>query len=185
MQISEKRLAANRANSLKSTGPKTPTGRRNSSRNAIKHGILASAVLIEGESTRRFNELVQSFHDEYQLEGPSARALIDKLAESQWVLLRIWTVQSAVISHEMQRLADSGTGQSPAIRAMLAMRSLSENSRYSELLSRYEHRYDMQHHRAMQALNRMKEEKLAGTKQSHQSEENKAPCQEPKATITH
>jgi hypothetical protein len=37
----------------------------------------------------------------------------------------------------------------------------------------------------MLALNRMKEEKLARAKQSHQPKENKAPCQDPKATITH
>ncbi len=33
--------AANRANSLKSTGPQTELGKANSSRNAIKYGVFA------------------------------------------------------------------------------------------------------------------------------------------------
>ncbi|GEM_PF-2410874 len=39
MQVSQQRLAANRANALKSTGPKTDAGKRRSSRNACKHHI--------------------------------------------------------------------------------------------------------------------------------------------------
>lgn len=37
----EKQIAANRANAKRSTGPKTPTGKRRSSGNAFKHGLSA------------------------------------------------------------------------------------------------------------------------------------------------
>ena len=36
---SEKQIAANRANALRSTGPKTVAGKRKSSRNAYRHGL--------------------------------------------------------------------------------------------------------------------------------------------------
>ena len=58
MATSDRKIAANRANAAKSTGPKTPRGKRNSSRNGIRHGLLASVILIEGESRDRFLELI-------------------------------------------------------------------------------------------------------------------------------
>jgi hypothetical protein len=44
--ISEKRLAANRANAQKSTGPRTPEGRAKSSQNAVKHGFRATSFAV-------------------------------------------------------------------------------------------------------------------------------------------
>jgi len=42
--ISERKLLANRANAKRSTGPRTEAGKAASRRNALKHGILSSAV---------------------------------------------------------------------------------------------------------------------------------------------
>ena len=41
------KIEANRRNALKSTGPKTPVGREKSKRNALKHGLLSKAIVIE------------------------------------------------------------------------------------------------------------------------------------------
>lgn len=60
-------------------------------------------------------------------------------------LLRLWAVESAGIEHEMRRQTDSALDENPPTRAMLAVRSLGDNSRHSELMSRYEHRFDRQH----------------------------------------
>jgi hypothetical protein len=50
--MTEKKLAANRKNALKSTGPKTPVGKTTSSRNAVKHGILAITPIVSGLESR-------------------------------------------------------------------------------------------------------------------------------------
>ena len=47
MVASNARIAANRANCLKSTGPKTPEGKARSRMNALKHGLCASVVVAE------------------------------------------------------------------------------------------------------------------------------------------
>jgi hypothetical protein len=47
MQLSEARIKSNQANSLKSTGPKTPEGRRQSRKNALKHGLCSEVVGLE------------------------------------------------------------------------------------------------------------------------------------------
>jgi hypothetical protein len=44
--ISEKRLAANRENAKKSTGPRTTAGRERSSRNAVKHGFRSGSFCV-------------------------------------------------------------------------------------------------------------------------------------------
>ena len=47
MHCSEARIAANRANARKSTGPKTPEGKAISRANALKHGLCANVVVPE------------------------------------------------------------------------------------------------------------------------------------------
>src|SRR5437763_565656 len=42
-------LTANRRNARKSTGPKTEAGKHRSSKNAVKHGLLAAIVPVETE----------------------------------------------------------------------------------------------------------------------------------------
>ena len=46
LPVSEKRLAANRENAKRSTGPRTPAGRARSSRNAVKHGFRSSSFAV-------------------------------------------------------------------------------------------------------------------------------------------
>ena len=45
----EKMLAANRANALKSTGPRSLAGKMRSSRNALSHGLTAKQPVLPGE----------------------------------------------------------------------------------------------------------------------------------------
>ena len=51
---SQQRLEANRANAKRSAGPKTEPGKARSKINAMRHGISAQAILIEGEYPRQF-----------------------------------------------------------------------------------------------------------------------------------
>jgi hypothetical protein len=47
MIVSEVRIAANRRNASRSTGPKTEEGKKHSRANALKHGLCASVVVAE------------------------------------------------------------------------------------------------------------------------------------------
>ncbi len=47
MPASEARLAANRKNALKSTGPRTAAGKERSRANALKHGLCSTVVVAE------------------------------------------------------------------------------------------------------------------------------------------
>ncbi len=45
-RISPRKIAANRQNALKSTGPKTPQGKAYSRTNALKHGLFAMDLSV-------------------------------------------------------------------------------------------------------------------------------------------
>jgi hypothetical protein len=47
MIVSEARIAANRRNARRSTGPKTAEGKEKSRANALKHGLCASVIVQE------------------------------------------------------------------------------------------------------------------------------------------
>src|SRR5450759_5377218 len=56
-----KQFEANRRNSQKSTGPKTPDGKSAVSMNALRHGLRARSVLLPGEDRNEFNQRVRSW----------------------------------------------------------------------------------------------------------------------------
>jgi len=62
---SEKQIQASKTNGARSRGPITEQGKRNSSRNSARHGLLSQTVVLNDESAARFQQL---------LKGPHARA---------------------------------------------------------------------------------------------------------------
>jgi hypothetical protein len=84
MELSEKQLAANRANAIKSKVPVTPHGNRMSSRNGTKHGVLASVLLAEGESRERFATLMNGLYAENKPVTPIEIGYVNKIGVAQW-----------------------------------------------------------------------------------------------------
>ncbi|WP_435020068.1 hypothetical protein TA3x_001628 [Tundrisphaera sp. TA3] len=80
MTCSPARLAANRANALKSTGPTSPEGRRISSRNALKHGLAgAGDVLPEGDEAE-VDAVAAQLVAEMKPSGLMGRILLKRIA---------------------------------------------------------------------------------------------------------
>jgi len=61
----EKQRAANRANALKSTGPRSKKGKMRSRTNAMTHGLTAKQVLAPGETTEQLDELLEGLIAEF------------------------------------------------------------------------------------------------------------------------
>jgi hypothetical protein len=112
--ISPERLAANRANAQKSTGPKTPKGRAASRMNALKHGLLSQEVLIcsphRYESEEELFALYDRFRDELQPMGPLELMLCDQIVTTHWRLRRVLAAESAEMALNLRR------GRSPSNR---------------------------------------------------------------------
>ncbi|HSY18981.1 MAG TPA: hypothetical protein VK815_11630 [Candidatus Acidoferrales bacterium] len=100
--ISEQKLAANRRNSLKSTGPKTLRGKAVVSRNALRYGVLADAMVVKGhavkESARKYEELCQELHESLTPVGLLEEMLTGQIAAVTWRLRRVRKAESGEIA---------------------------------------------------------------------------------------
>src|SRR5262249_51729248 len=76
-EISARRLAANRGNAQRSTGPRTMKGKRTSSQNRTEHGFYSPDLLIRWgpakEDPKEFRALRRAFAEELQPETARER----------------------------------------------------------------------------------------------------------------
>lgn len=84
---SEARIAANRLNAQKSTGPRTEEGKNRSSQNATKHGLCAGRVVLPDEDAEEYQALIDEWLEAYGGD-PASRALAERAAAAQWKLRR-------------------------------------------------------------------------------------------------
>ena len=99
---SQARIDASRANGAKSRGPITPEGKLASSRNSLKHGLLAKTVVLAGESKEDFIELLASYQEEHQPETPTEETLIENMAAARWRQQRVWNMETAGLDQEIR-----------------------------------------------------------------------------------
>jgi hypothetical protein len=95
---SEKQIQANRQNALLSTGPKSASGKANSSQNALKHGLTGQVVVISGEDPAEFDDLRLMLWNQYEPHGVAEEELVDRIAAHLWRLRRVPAFEAAVFS---------------------------------------------------------------------------------------
>lgn len=94
MVVSDARREANRENALKSTGPRTEEGKARAGRNALKHGLTATRVAVEGEEGRNYEERVAAFRDQFPPKDAWQQLLIEQMARVSLRLSRIEQAES-------------------------------------------------------------------------------------------
>jgi hypothetical protein len=100
-QVSPQRLQANRANAKRSTGPRTARGKRNSSRNALKHGLLSKDLVIgigeAKENVREFQRLLSELAEDLQPVGRAEESLVEIVASCDWRFRRALRAEAGEI----------------------------------------------------------------------------------------
>jgi len=147
---SDKQLQASKANGARSRGPTTEQGKRISSRNSTRHGLLSQTVVLEEEEPERFLELYAAFLDEYQPRTASQLSLVETMVVARWRQLRIWGAQKTAMDRDMA-LQDPSVGPA-SVRALAALRGSPESSCPPDVLLRYEIAFDRQFSRALARL---------------------------------
>ncbi len=94
------RAAINRANSQRSTGPRTPAGKQRSSLNALRHGLTAASAVLPSEDPAALDAHRRRFFDEYQPATPTESQLVQELADTSWRLNRIPLLEAQVLEAE-------------------------------------------------------------------------------------
>src|SRR5689334_24521780 len=106
----EKQIEANRLNSQKSTGPRTPEGKRAARLNALKTGIYSMVECIKGESYEKYEELTEEFFNQFQPVTPADRSLVDMLVTAEWNLRRCRRLEAQMYEREADRLLSREDG---------------------------------------------------------------------------
>lgn len=94
MPTSEKKIAANRANAQKSTGPKTAEGKARSSRNATCHGLNSKEAVIQNENPDEFEALRRDLLDAYRPADAAESTLVEEVAACFWRLKRVRSMET-------------------------------------------------------------------------------------------
>ncbi|MBV8841526.1 MAG: hypothetical protein JO307_01835 [Bryobacterales bacterium] len=146
---SQRKIDSARRNGALSKGPITEAGKLASSLNGLRHGIFTQTVVLEGESKERFMELHAALMAEFQPRTTAEAALVETMVIARWRLLRVLAIQKAGLDLEMARQPSPA---SPAYQAAIVFKNLADNSRFLDLLSRYEISFDRQFSRALSLL---------------------------------
>jgi len=87
-------IQANRSNAQKSTGPRTAEGKERASRNALKHGLLAREVVIQGEDPAEFELFREGMLEELAPAGTVETMLAQRVVSLSWRLRRAERLQT-------------------------------------------------------------------------------------------
>ena len=99
---SNKKILANRKNSLKSTGPKTVNGKFKSSLNSIKHGLYAEKIAVIGENIDEVNDFIERLVKELKPVGVHQEFIVSKMIDIAIRSKRIAMFEAGIVNHEMQ-----------------------------------------------------------------------------------
>ena len=109
---SQKQIRANRENATRSTGPRTTAGKQAVRYNALRHGLLAQAIVLPDEEEDDFKALIGLLYDELEPASELESVLIDRIAACAWRLRRVLRVETSLIMHkEWEELAERGYRQ--------------------------------------------------------------------------
>jgi hypothetical protein len=92
-----RQLEANRRNALNSTGPKTDEGKKQSRRNALRHGFTAETVIEPLEQIEEYQLFEQAIVSEYLPQTPVERELVHRLASLFWRLRRATSIETGLL----------------------------------------------------------------------------------------
>jgi hypothetical protein len=97
----DKQIEANRANSKKSTGPRSVAGKAASSMNALQSGIDAESNIIPGEDSAQLEALTSQYLAQFRPATAQERQCVDTLVRADWQLRRLARADAAIWKYQM------------------------------------------------------------------------------------
>ena len=153
-----------RRNGAKSRGPVTEEGKRTASRNAVKHGIHSTRVVLEHEDPTLYDRLLGAYLDEWQPATPTEEALVLDMVNSRWRLQRIQHLASAMVEQEMEDFKkDIGRKHRKMTAESICAQAHERNAPVGSLdnFERWEARLHRTFHRSLKTLRSLQTERLA------------------------
>jgi RecG-like helicase len=145
MPASEARIAANRENSKRSTGPTTEEGKVRSRANSLKHGLTGAGVVLVEADAAEVERRSASFAIELNAVGEVGQALARRAALNSVRMERAADQQeAALLEHvrEVEEVFEAPEGLDEAeiarLRRQSARRSMFDDSKEAVLARKYE-----------------------------------------------
>ena len=155
----QKQIDANRRNARKSTGPKTPEGKRKVAANALRHGLTAATATLPGEDESHFDNFCDELRAEHQPHGPTEEILFQQLAHAAWRLRRCREIETGFFEIRLVDLRGAMKSQytnlKPHTRYAYVFRQDTADDNVLNNLSRYEARAERAFYRALHELQRL------------------------------
>lgn len=127
--VSRRKIAANRRNAEKSTGPRSSAGKARSRGNALTHGLTAQHLLLPNEDPAVFEALRGAMFIALAPQDALEDQLVERLVSLVWRLRRVPAFEVALfawMTHYQEKLCDPDDGF--IINPDIARRFLPETS---------------------------------------------------------
>src|SRR6202051_1122106 len=92
-----RQIEANRRNAIRSTGPVTEQGKRQSRRNALRHGLCAETVIENVEDIEDYRAFEAAVIADYDAQTAVERELVLRLASLLWRLRRSTAIETDLL----------------------------------------------------------------------------------------
>jgi hypothetical protein len=151
--LSEKQLAANRANAQRSTGPRSPEGKRRSSLNACRHNLTGQVTAMTPEDRAACDKFSAGLIRSLAPEGDFELQLAQRIATDSWRLNRAGAIEDNLFALGLSEHADETGDQHPEVEAAFAnAKTWQSESAQLQLLTLYEQRLNRAIHRNLATL---------------------------------
>ena len=99
-------IEANRRNALRSTGPKTEDGKRQSRSNSLRHGLIVETVIDRLEDSEDYAAFEAAVIADYDARTAVERELVLRLASLLWRLRRIVSIETNLLKIQSEILRE-------------------------------------------------------------------------------
>jgi len=142
-----RRIISSQSNGALSNGPLTEDGKRRSSQNALRHGLLSKSVVLQNESPDAFSELFDQYIKSFNPEIPVEMDMIEEMTSAYWRMRRLWAIETKMMDEQISQ--QSSPDQ--LIRISESFGALADTNKFS-VLNRYEARLHRIYQRALRNL---------------------------------
>ncbi len=106
MPASEAQIRSNQANSLKSSGPKTPEGKEQSRSNSYKHSMTGAGIVMPEEDAAEVERLALALQADLKPPGPAGSILTRRIAVLSVRMDRSFIQECAAIGLRVRTVMD-------------------------------------------------------------------------------
>jgi hypothetical protein len=133
-----------RANSLKSTGPRSIPGKQRSRMNAVKHNLSGQHLILLEAETEAYNRMATSMLIDLKPKSEPERQIAQKIIDTNFRLNRLTSIENNMFSFGLMR-NETDTAHDDRIEVMAAQaRAWIERANSFDVLGRYESRLSRQ-----------------------------------------